>query len=75
MKSSAELKVGDWYMLANKMYPENRSMDRKVVITALNPKMVYFDQKADRRMPAIARGIMLKALFCKYARAIKEESV
>jgi hypothetical protein len=75
MKSSVELKVGDWYMLANKMYPEDRSRDRKVVITALNPKMVYFDQKTDRRMPAIARGIMLKARFCKYARAIKEESV
>lgn len=75
MKSSVELKVGDWYMLANKMYPEDRSRDRKVVITALNPKMVYFDQKTDRRMPVIARGIMLKARFCKYARAIKEESV
>ena len=52
------------------MYPDDRSRDRKVVITALNPKMVYFDQKTDRRMPARSRGIVLKAHFLKYAREV-----
>jgi hypothetical protein len=70
MKSSMQLKVGNWYILESKMYPDDRGRDRKVVITALNPKMVYFDQKTDRRMPAIARGIVLKAHFLKYAREV-----
>ena len=60
MKSSVQLKVGNWYILESKMSPDDRSRDRKVVITALNPKMVYFDQKTDRRC-----GIQLKMVKTK----------
>lgn len=65
-----KLKIGDWYMLANTMHPEDRSMDSKVVITGLDRKSVYFDQKTVAGMPATGSFMMLRADFRKYARVV-----
>lgn len=65
-----KLKIGAWYMLANTVFPEDRSMDRKVLITGLDRKSVYFDQKAVAGMLATGSFMMSRADFRKYARVV-----
>jgi hypothetical protein len=67
-----KLRIGDWYTLANTMHPENRTMDRKVVITGLDRKSVYFDQKTGAGIPTTGSVTMSRADFRKYAREILE---
>lgn len=67
-----KLKIGDWYMLANTMHPEDTSCDRKVVITELDRKWVSYDEKADTDMPVTGSFMMSRVAFRKYVREIRE---
>ncbi|MBU2838369.1 hypothetical protein HF670_02055 [Acidithiobacillus thiooxidans] len=65
-----KLKNGDWYMLANTMRPEDRNSDCKVVITGMDRKSVFYDQKAGPGMPATGSFMMSRADFRKYSRVV-----
>lgn len=59
-------------MLANTAFPEDRSRDRKVVISGLNPKSVFFDQKAAPEMPSTGSFMISRANFRKYLREVED---
>jgi hypothetical protein len=65
-----KLKIGDWYILANTMHPEDRSTDRKVVITGLDRKSVFYDEKTGPEMSTTGSFMMSRADFRKYARVV-----
>ncbi|MBU2740021.1 hypothetical protein [Acidithiobacillus concretivorus] len=67
-----KLKIGDWYILANTAFPEDRSRDRTVVITDLNHKSVFFDQKAGPGLPSTGSFMISRANFRKYLREVED---
>ncbi|MHB1266171.1 MAG: hypothetical protein ACYCY2_01050 [Acidithiobacillus ferriphilus] len=38
--------VTSWYILPNLLRPENRALDQRVVVTAVDHKMVHFETEA-----------------------------
>lgn len=65
-----KLKIGDWYMLANTMHPEDQRMDRKEVITGLDRKSVFYDEKAGPEMPPTPSFSMSRASFRRHVREV-----
>lgn len=65
------IQVGDWYILPNTLHPEDRSLDYRVRITAMDRKFIHFETVP---APGRAKGTPLslsKTAFRKLATFVK----
>ncbi|MHB1631314.1 MAG: hypothetical protein ACYCQL_03715 [Acidithiobacillus sp.] len=66
------IQVGDWYILPNTLHPEDRSLDYRVRVTAMDRKTVHFETEP---APGWTKGTPLSlsmAAFRKLATPVKE---
>lgn len=66
------IEVGHWYILPNTLRPEDRTLDYRVVITAVDRKTVHFETEP---APGWAKGTPLslsRVAFRKLAMPVKE---
>ena len=66
------IQVGDWYILPNTLHPEDRSLDYRVRVTAMDRKTVHFETEP---FHGWAKGTPLslsRAAFRKLASPVKE---
>ncbi len=66
------IEVGHWYILPNTLRPEDRSLDYRVRVTAVDRKTIYFETAP---APGWAKGTPLslsRAAFRKLAMPVKE---
>ncbi|MBU2831907.1 hypothetical protein [Acidithiobacillus ferriphilus] len=65
------IQIGTWYILPNTLRPEDRSLDYRGMVTAMDRKTVHFETKP---APGWARGTPLslpRAAFIKQATPVK----
>lgn len=66
------IEVGHWYILTNTLRPEDRTLDYRVVVTAVDRKTVHFEAEP---APGWAKGTPLslsRVAFRKLAMPVKE---
>lgn len=64
---SIKIEVDHWYILPNTLRSEDRSLDYRVAVTAMDRKTIYFETQA---LPGWAKGTPLslsRAAFIKMA--------
>lgn len=53
---SINIEVGRWYILPNTLRPNDRSLDRRVVVTGMDRRTIFFETEA---LPGWAKGTPL----------------
>lgn len=69
--SAMNIQIGTWYILPNTLRPEDRSLDYRVRVTAMDRKTVYFETEP---APGWAKGTPLslsRTAFRKQATLVK----
>ncbi|MBU2752294.1 hypothetical protein HER14_15490 [Acidithiobacillus thiooxidans] len=61
------IQINHWYLVAHTLHPDNRDYDRKVIVTSLDRKSVFFDQKDGPDMPTIGAFMLSRASFRRLA--------